>query len=109
MYIKPKRSKNPPLKERDCNVLLRGIGQPLLARVSLATPAAHRTKREGYLLLRGVGQALLAGGLIRQASSALNRKGGLLAARGSRPGPSGRGPHTPSQQRTEQKGRVDEI
>jgi hypothetical protein len=36
------------------------------------------------MLLRGVGQALLAGGLIRHASSALNRKGGWMRLRSNR-------------------------
>jgi hypothetical protein len=46
---KEKNQKNPPLKERD-----------------------------GDMLLRGIGQALLAGGLISHSSSALNRKGGWM-------------------------------
>jgi hypothetical protein len=77
-YIK--KRKNPPLKERD-----------------------------GCVLLRRIGQALLARGLLSHASSAPNRKGGLRAAQRSRPGTSGRGSQKPHQQCTEQKERVDEI
>jgi hypothetical protein len=74
--------------------------------LGLLLAVGHAVGVVADMLLGGVGQALLAGGLISHASSALNRKGELCDARGSRPGPSGRGSHKPRQQRTEQKGRV---
>jgi hypothetical protein len=61
---------------------------------------------DGYVLLRGIGQALLARCLISHASSALNRKGRLRAAQWNRQDPSGKGFQKPLQQCTQQKGRV---
>jgi hypothetical protein len=74
IHKKGKNQKNSSLKDKDGYMLLRGIGQALLAG-SNSHAAANWTVGESYVLLSGVGQTLLARGLISHTSSALNRKG----------------------------------
>jgi hypothetical protein len=104
-----KKRKNPPLKERDGCMLLRRIGQALLAR-GLISHVSSTLNRKGCLHATQENRPDPSGkGSHNHASSALNRKGWLRAAQWSRPGPSGKGSHKPRQQHAEQKGRVDEI
>jgi hypothetical protein len=79
-------------------VLLRGVGQALLARGGFICHARSTLNK-----------ALLDRGLTLNASGTLKRKGGLRVAQGSSPGPSGSGTHKPRQKRSKQKGRVDEF